>query len=139
MFARILMALKIESSFSRMRMKYRWTCWSRTTSLSMLWFRLYPQILIGFLLLHMLVVIEILDAWDNLHSISYSHHLPWVAIGDFNDILYVYEEMRGATPSILRMQEFRSCLTTVLLTLGLKVLNSHGQINTLMMFLSMRD
>ncbi|XP_019176335.1 PREDICTED: uncharacterized protein LOC109171734 [Ipomoea nil] len=37
------------------------------------------------------------DAWELIKSLSHRSELPWVVIGDFNDLLYQYEK-RGGNP-----------------------------------------
>ncbi|ONK81414.1 uncharacterized protein A4U43_C01F28980 [Asparagus officinalis] len=33
------------------------------------------------------------ESWDQLRLLATSSHLPWVCIGDFNDLLYQHEKM----------------------------------------------
>ena len=49
--------------------------------------------------------------WENLKIIASMQSLPWVMIGDFNDILYSDEKWGGGnSPSNSRMAEFRNCI-----------------------------
>jgi exonuclease III len=44
--------------------------------------------------------------WENLKIIASLHNLPWIMLGDFNDILSCEEKWRGNRPSNSRIQEF---------------------------------
>jgi exonuclease III len=48
--------------------------------------------------------------WENLKVIADLHNLPWVMLGDFNDILSCDEKWGGNRPSNSRMSEFKNCL-----------------------------
>ena len=48
--------------------------------------------------------------WENLKIIAGLNNLPWVMLGDFNDILLCEEKWGGNRPSISRIREFRNCL-----------------------------
>jgi exonuclease III len=48
--------------------------------------------------------------WDNLKIIAGLNNLPWVMLGDFNDILLCEEKWGGNRPSNSRIREFRNCL-----------------------------
>jgi ribonuclease HI len=48
--------------------------------------------------------------WENLKIIAGLHNMPWVMLGDFNDILSCDEKWGGNRPSNSRMFEFKTCL-----------------------------
>ena len=48
--------------------------------------------------------------WKNLSVIALLHNLPWVMVGDFNDILSCEEKWGGNRPVASRIREFRDCL-----------------------------
>ena len=48
--------------------------------------------------------------WNNLSMIVELHNLPWVMVGDFNDILSCDEKWGGNKPVASRIREFRDCL-----------------------------
>ena len=48
--------------------------------------------------------------WNNLSVIADLHNLPWVMVGDFNDILSCDEKLGGNRPVASRIREFRDCL-----------------------------
>uniref|UniRef100_A0A2N9H5A8 CCHC-type domain-containing protein n=1 Tax=Fagus sylvatica TaxID=28930 RepID=A0A2N9H5A8_FAGSY len=48
--------------------------------------------------------------WENLKVIADLHNLPWVMLGDFNNILSCDEKWGGNRPSNSRMSEFKNCL-----------------------------
>uniref|UniRef100_A0A2N9ERH6 CCHC-type domain-containing protein n=1 Tax=Fagus sylvatica TaxID=28930 RepID=A0A2N9ERH6_FAGSY len=48
--------------------------------------------------------------WENLKIIASLNNLPWVMLGDFNDILLCEEKWGGNRPSNSRIREFRNCL-----------------------------
>uniref|UniRef100_A0A2N9GC57 CCHC-type domain-containing protein n=1 Tax=Fagus sylvatica TaxID=28930 RepID=A0A2N9GC57_FAGSY len=48
--------------------------------------------------------------WENLKIIAGLNNLPWVMLGDFNDILLCEEKWGGNRPSNSRIREFRNCL-----------------------------
>ena len=58
--------------------------------------------------------------WENLKIIADHHNLPWVMLGDFNDILNTEEKWGGNSPSNSRMSEFRNCINACnMIDLGL--------------------
>ena len=50
--------------------------------------------------------------WNNLSVIAALHSLPWVMVGDFNDILSSEEKWGGNRPSASRMAEFHACINS---------------------------
>jgi hypothetical protein len=50
--------------------------------------------------------------WNNLSVIADLLSLPWVMVGDFNDILSSEEKWGGNKPSASRMAEFHACLNS---------------------------
>ena len=48
--------------------------------------------------------------WNNLSVIADIHNLPWVMVGDFNDILSCDEKWEGNRPVASRIREFKDCL-----------------------------
>jgi hypothetical protein len=48
--------------------------------------------------------------WDKLRELNQSSNLPWVIIGDFNEILYSHEKEGGNPKSQGCMQGFRDAL-----------------------------
>uniref|UniRef100_A0A2N9H633 CCHC-type domain-containing protein n=1 Tax=Fagus sylvatica TaxID=28930 RepID=A0A2N9H633_FAGSY len=48
--------------------------------------------------------------WRNLSIIAANHDLPWVMIGDFNDIMSSEEKWGGNVPSHTRISEYRDCM-----------------------------
>ncbi|XP_024172251.1 uncharacterized protein LOC112178325 [Rosa chinensis] len=49
--------------------------------------------------------------WDLLRSLSAECALPWVVVGDMNELLHAYEKERGAVRREGQMQPFRDCLS----------------------------
>ena len=50
------------------------------------------------------------DSWSVLHHLSSQFNLPWVCIGDFNEITKLGEKSGGAMRPEFQMQNFRDCL-----------------------------
>ena len=50
--------------------------------------------------------------WDNLSTISSLHALPWVIVGDFNEVLVGEDKFGGRTVNINRALRFQECLNT---------------------------
>jgi exonuclease III len=76
--------------------------------------------------------------WKNLMVISGLHKLPWVMVGDFNDIISGDEKWGGNFPVASRIAEYNNCMNTCsMLDLGFsgpKYTWSNGQdISTLIM------
>uniref|UniRef100_A0A2N9FE83 CCHC-type domain-containing protein n=1 Tax=Fagus sylvatica TaxID=28930 RepID=A0A2N9FE83_FAGSY len=76
--------------------------------------------------------------WKNLMVISGLHNLPWVMVGDFNDIISGDEKWGGNSPVASRIAEYNNCMNTCsMLDLGFsgpKYTWSNGQdISTLIM------
>ena len=49
------------------------------------------------------------DSWLVLHHLASQFNLPWVCIGDFNEITKVEEKSGGAIRLEKQMQDFRDC------------------------------
>jgi hypothetical protein len=49
--------------------------------------------------------------WDRIRELHSQHNLPWVLIGDFNEILFSHEKEGGNLRPINFMQNFRDVLT----------------------------
>ena len=49
------------------------------------------------------------DSWSVLHHLASQLDLPWVCIGDFNEITKVEEKFGGAILPEKQMQDFRDC------------------------------
>ena len=49
-------------------------------------------------------------SWHLLDSLSTQCNLPWVVLGDFNEILYSNEKLGGAMREAKQMEDFRDCL-----------------------------
>ena len=50
--------------------------------------------------------------WDNLSTVSSLHALPWVIVGDFNEVLVGEDKFGGRTVNINRALRFQECLNT---------------------------
>lgn len=51
--------------------------------------------------------------WDNLRSVSdlvNTHNLPWIVMGDFNEVLEQQEKFGGKIVKLKHVCEFRRCL-----------------------------
>ena len=62
------------------------------------------------------------DSWSVLRHLSSQFNLPWVCIGDFNEITKLSEKLGGALRPEFQMQNFRDCLDVC----GLKDLGYSG-------------
>ena len=49
-------------------------------------------------------------SWQLLDSLSRQCNLPWVVLGDFNEILYSNEKLGGAMREAKKIVDFRDCL-----------------------------
>jgi hypothetical protein len=49
--------------------------------------------------------------WDRIRELHSQHNLPWVLIGDFNEILFSHEKEGGNPRPLNFMQNFRDVLT----------------------------
>jgi hypothetical protein len=49
--------------------------------------------------------------WDKLRELSVSQNLPWIVIGDFNEILFSHEKEGGNPRPLSCMQAFQDALT----------------------------
>ena len=48
--------------------------------------------------------------WANLKKVSKHHDLPWILMGDFNEMVDENEKLRGNPISIQRVREYRECM-----------------------------
>ena len=48
--------------------------------------------------------------WSNLANVATNHELPWVMIGDFNEVLMSSEKFGGRPMNIRRAMKFQECL-----------------------------
>ncbi|KAA3467254.1 reverse transcriptase [Gossypium australe] len=61
-------------------------------------------------------------AWDLLRRLSHENHLPWLMVGDFNEILFGFEKKGGGQRDQGRMDAFRDTLVECqLMDIGLKM------------------
>lgn len=60
--------------------------------------------------------------WDDLRQIHASNGLPWLCVGDFNEILYPWEKMGKRPVNQFRMMSFRAVVNDCEFT----ELESHG-------------
>lgn len=65
------------------------------------------------------------DSWLILRHLSPQHNLPWVCIGDFNEITKVKEKSGGALRSEKQMKNFRDCVDFCGLKVGVHRLTLH--------------
>ena len=57
--------------------------------------------------------------WDNLNQVATLHNLPWLVLGDFNEILSSENKLGGRPINIHRAMVFQQCLNSCnLLDLG---------------------
>jgi len=63
-------------------------------------------------------------------KVAQLHNLPWLVLGDFNEVLCGEDKYGGRQVNINRALKFKECLDVCnLLDLGFQVQNSHGQIS----------
>ncbi|OMO59818.1 Endonuclease/exonuclease/phosphatase [Corchorus olitorius] len=48
--------------------------------------------------------------WENLRTVSDNNNLPWIAAGDFNEVLRAEDKKCGNPVSATRLRKFHSCL-----------------------------
>ena len=48
--------------------------------------------------------------WDNLKKVSDHHDLPWILMGDFNEVLEESEKFGGNSLSVRKVREYRECM-----------------------------
>lgn len=53
---------------------------------------------------------ERLDLWERLHLISSMNLMPWICVGDFNEVLYHWEKNGKWEEEYYRMDAFRDVL-----------------------------
>ena len=57
--------------------------------------------------------------WSNLAKIVQLENLPWLLLGDFNEVLYGEDKLGGRRVNLNRALEFKDCLNACnLLDLG---------------------
>lgn len=65
--------------------------------------------------------------WDKLKTLSVRHNLPWVVMGDFNDVTKEEEKFGGNGISSRRVNAYNECMDFCnLLIWGFLALSSHG-------------
>ena len=52
------------------------------------------------------------ESWDQLKALNKKFHLPWLCLGDFNEILSVDEKIGGVQRTQKQMKGFRSAVNT---------------------------
>ena len=53
---------------------------------------------------------ERLILWNNLKTVAQLHNLPWLMLGDFNEVLCGEDKFRGNQVNLNRTLEFKDCL-----------------------------
>ncbi|KAL0016457.1 hypothetical protein SO802_003526 [Lithocarpus litseifolius] len=48
--------------------------------------------------------------WENLKKVSDRHDLPWILMGDFNEVLEESEKFGGNSLSVKKVREYRECM-----------------------------
>ena len=48
--------------------------------------------------------------WNNLKIVSQLHNLPWLMLGDFNEVLSGDDKFGGNSVNLNRVLEFKECL-----------------------------
>ncbi|KAM0880448.1 hypothetical protein ACQ4PT_033570 [Festuca glaucescens] len=66
------------------------------------------------------------NSWDFIRQLNIEFDLPWLIMGDFNEVLYAHEKEGGNTRPLGMMQKFRECLSDC----GLEDLGYIGDIFT---------
>ena len=67
--------------------------------------------------------------WSNLMQVAKMHKLPWLLLGDFNEVLCGEDKLGGRRINLSRALDFKSVWTIVIcLILGFLGLNSSGLI-----------
>ena len=64
--------------------------------------------------------------WDNLYSYNVSLELPWLLVGDFNNVLSDEEKGNGCPVKTYELRDFRKCCYDM----GLSDLRSSGVFHT---------
>lgn len=55
-------------------------------------------------------IVECSCLWNNLSIVAKLHRLPWVMLGDFNEVLSSNEKFRGNLVCIRQVLRFKECL-----------------------------
>ena len=78
----------------------------------MLQLRCVPQILPGLCLLFMLVLGLLKEEflWNNLKTVAHLHNLPWLMLGDSNEVLCGEDKFGGNRVNLNRALDFKNCL-----------------------------
>ena len=48
--------------------------------------------------------------WENLKTVAHLHNLPWLMLGDFNEVLCGEDKFGGNHVNLNRALEFKNCL-----------------------------
>ena len=48
--------------------------------------------------------------WENLKTVAHLHNLPWLMLGDFNEVLYDDDKFGGNHVNLNKALEFKDCL-----------------------------
>jgi hypothetical protein len=51
------------------------------------------------------------ESWGYIRQLNLEADLPWLLVGDFNEILYAHEKEGGNPRPLAMMQKFRECLS----------------------------
>lgn len=54
---------------------------------------------------------ERLILWDDLNHVSIGRNEAWIVLGDFNNVLYSYERIRGEQVYLRETEPFVDCVT----------------------------
>ena len=68
-----------------------------------------------------------LDSWARLSQLAVVSNLPWLCVGDFNEILSVTEKQGGVQRPSRQIDKFRCCINSCgLMDIGMWALGLHG-------------
>ena len=78
----------------------------------MLQLRCVPPILLGLCLLFIASprLVERRILWNNLKILAYLHNLPWLMLGDSNEVLCREDKFGGNHVNLNRALDFKNCL-----------------------------